>query len=423
LYDSGEAGGFLFYVMPYVEGESLRDRLDREKQLPLDDALQIAREVADALGYAHERGLIHRDIKPENILLERGHATVADFGIAKAVSAADGGKLTQTGVTVGTPTYMSPEQAAGERVLDGRSDLYSLCCVLHEMLAGQPPFTGPGQMVAQRLSLSHRRIGDSRRCRAGGGGTAAERSQDAIGGSPRGAVQAAARRRPGTPIPRPPRRLVRPVPIAAFAVTVAVLAGAWFSMHRSPASRLPDADPAVLAVLPFEVRGSDDFGYLREGIVDLVGAKLDGVGGLRVVDPYAPWPGGKMVARSGARSWRRSRGWPGAPGRRGAGRNTLQVRRRLRTGKMTYRHECGRTRGPAVRAGGRAGGPVARGLILETPPVGGIDDRFERGPTPVSDGAQGSVPAEYRTGIRHADRPPRLDLCDRVVLGRIRRRV
>src|SRR5262249_20116489 len=142
LYDSGVAEGLLFFVMPYVAGESLRERLTREKQLPVDEALRIAREVAEALGYAHARGLVHRDIKPENILLESGHAVVADFGIARAVSAADSEKLTATGIAVGTPTYMSPEQAAGRRDLDGRSDLYSLGCVLYEMLAGQPPFTG-----------------------------------------------------------------------------------------------------------------------------------------------------------------------------------------------------------------------------------------------------------------------------------------
>ncbi len=142
LYDSGDADGFLYYVMPYVEGESLRDRLDREKQLPLDDAMSIAREVADALSYAHSHGVIHRDIKPENILLQSGHAVVADFGIARAVSAAGGEHLTETGMSIGTPVYMSPEQAAGETDLDGRSDLYSLGCVLYEMLAGQPPFTG-----------------------------------------------------------------------------------------------------------------------------------------------------------------------------------------------------------------------------------------------------------------------------------------
>ena len=143
LYDSGDADGVLYYVMPLVEGETLRSRLEREGRLSVDAALQITREVADALGYAHERGITHRDIKPENILLERGHAVVADFGIARAVAATDNERLTQTGFAVGTPMYMSPEQAVGEPNLDGRSDLYSLGCVLYEMLAGQPPFTGP----------------------------------------------------------------------------------------------------------------------------------------------------------------------------------------------------------------------------------------------------------------------------------------
>jgi len=154
LYDSGEAGGLLYYVMPYVEGESLRDRLRREKQLPTEDALQIAREVADALSYAHSRDVVHRDIKPENIMLAGGHARVADFGIARAITEAGGDRLTGTGLAIGTPTYMSPEQAAGSTELDGRSDLYSLGCVLYEMLAGQPPFTGPIEsMVHQHLTV------------------------------------------------------------------------------------------------------------------------------------------------------------------------------------------------------------------------------------------------------------------------------
>ena len=145
LYDSGAGGGggTLYYIMPFVEGESLRDRLRREKQLPVEDALRIAGEVADALSYAHGRGVIHRDIKPENILLESGHAVVADFGIAQAIDAAGGERLTETGVAIGTPAYMSPEQVAGDRNLDARSDIYALACVLYEMLAGQPPFTGP----------------------------------------------------------------------------------------------------------------------------------------------------------------------------------------------------------------------------------------------------------------------------------------
>ena len=143
LHDSGEAAGFLYYVMPYVEGESLRDRLDRESQLSIREALQIACEVAEALAYAHKHDVIHRDIKPGNILLEEGHAVVTDFGIARAISAAAGKNITETGLAIGTPTYMSPEQGSGEAEIDGRSDLYSLGCVLYEMLAGQPPFGGP----------------------------------------------------------------------------------------------------------------------------------------------------------------------------------------------------------------------------------------------------------------------------------------
>jgi eukaryotic-like serine/threonine-protein kinase len=142
---SGGAGGqaFLYYAMPFVEGESLRDRLAREQQLPVDDAVRIATEVAGALDYAHRHGVIHRDIKPENILLHDGTALVADFGIALAVTEAGGSRLTETGLSLGTPQYMSPEQGAGDRLLDGRSDQYSLACVLYEMLAGEPPFTGP----------------------------------------------------------------------------------------------------------------------------------------------------------------------------------------------------------------------------------------------------------------------------------------
>jgi tRNA A-37 threonylcarbamoyl transferase component Bud32 len=150
LLDSGEAGGgpgmpdpYLYYVMPFVDGESLRDRLRREGQLPVDEAVTIARRVASALGYAHGLGVVHRDIKPENILLTGGEPVVADFGIAKAVSAAGQTRLTESGFALGTAPYMSPEQASAESQLDGRSDLYSLGCVLYEMLAGEPPFTGP----------------------------------------------------------------------------------------------------------------------------------------------------------------------------------------------------------------------------------------------------------------------------------------
>jgi serine/threonine-protein kinase len=142
LFDSGQVDGTVFYVMPYVEGESLRQRIDREKQLPIEDALRVAREVGDALQYAHGLGVIHRDIKPENILLQGGHALVADFGIALAAAKTGGTRMTETGMSLGTPRYMSPEQAMGERALDARADIYALGCVLYEMLTGDAPFTG-----------------------------------------------------------------------------------------------------------------------------------------------------------------------------------------------------------------------------------------------------------------------------------------
>jgi serine/threonine-protein kinase len=144
VYDSGEANGTFYYVMPFVEGESLRDRLDRERQLGIDEAIRITCQIASALDYAHKANIVHRDIKPENILIEAGQAVLADFGIARAVTgAADVEALTRTGMSLGTPSYMSPEQGLGERNLDGRSDQYSLACVTYEMLAGQAPFTAP----------------------------------------------------------------------------------------------------------------------------------------------------------------------------------------------------------------------------------------------------------------------------------------
>jgi serine/threonine protein kinase/Flp pilus assembly protein TadD len=151
LYDSGEAGGYRYYVMPFVAGESLRDRLQRDQRLPVGEAVTITREVAEALDYAHRAGIVHRDIKPENILLHEGHAVVADFGIARPVSRSETSSLTETGVVIGTPAYLSPEQVTGEE-LDGRSDLYSLGCVLYECLTGEAPFTGTtGAVLAQRL--------------------------------------------------------------------------------------------------------------------------------------------------------------------------------------------------------------------------------------------------------------------------------
>jgi len=142
LYDSGTAGGVLYYIMPYIEGESLYERLQRERRLSLEDALQITHDVAAALGYAHSRGVLHRDVKPENILLAGGHALIADFGLARAIGAANYQKLTETGIIVGTLYYMSPEQLREDRDLDQRTDIYGLGCILYEMLAGGPPYGG-----------------------------------------------------------------------------------------------------------------------------------------------------------------------------------------------------------------------------------------------------------------------------------------
>ena len=159
LHDSGEADGLVYYVMPYVEGESLRQRLEREHQLPVEDAIRIATEVAGALDYAHRHGVIHRDIKPENILLHDGSALVADFGIALAASRSDSGsRLTETGMSLGTPHYMSPEQAMGEREITAKSDVYALGCVVYEMLSGEPPFTGPtAQAIVARVMMEQPR--------------------------------------------------------------------------------------------------------------------------------------------------------------------------------------------------------------------------------------------------------------------------
>src|SRR5438445_1575382 len=154
LYDSGVTQSLLYYVMPYIEGESLRERLTREKQLPFEESVRIATEAASALAYAHSHGVVHRDVKPENIMLSADTAVVTDFGIARAITAAENPPLTQTGTIVGTPAYMSPEQATGQTDLDGRSDEYSLACVVYEMLVGEPPFTGPtAQAIIARHSL------------------------------------------------------------------------------------------------------------------------------------------------------------------------------------------------------------------------------------------------------------------------------
>ena len=288
LYDSGEAGGRLFYVMPLVEGETLRARMDREQQLPLDDALTIAREVADALSYAHGRGVIHRDIKPENILLEGGHAIVADFGIALAAPGIERQALTRTGMAIGTPPYMSPEQALGEKSLDQRSDLYALACVLYEMLAGQPPFTGPtAEVIArQHLLVEAPRVTNLRPTVHPAVADAIARSlakspADRFGSvsqfSSAIAPAVITAEVPAKSAPRAPRRALLASGVAAL-VTVAVAAYAWVQRDTKP------ADDASIAVLPFVEQGADaSNAHLGDGIAETLISALSNLSGLRVI--------------------------------------------------------------------------------------------------------------------------------------------
>ncbi len=298
VHDSGDAGGLLFYVMPYVEGESLRDRLDREKQLPLVDALQIAHEVADALSYAHSHDVIHRDIKPENILLQSGHAVVADFGIARAITAAGGEHLTATGVTVGTPSYMSPEQAAGSKDLDGRSDLYSLGCVLYEMLAGRPPFVGPTveSVVHQHLTAEAPAITSLRPAvpthvtatlQRALAKTPADRFNPVALFAEALGPQASATGAAAVPAPLSPARTRWPWPraavlgSAAVVVIAAALAGRWWMRSGPSGGRYPRT---AIAVLPLEnLSGEGPNAYFAGGLHDELLTQLAKVAALQVI--------------------------------------------------------------------------------------------------------------------------------------------
>jgi len=295
LYDSGEAGGFLYYVMPLAEGESLRDRLRREKQLPIEESLRYALEIADALSYAHSKGLVHRDIKPENILVESGHAVVADFGIARAISSASDGRttLTEAGVAVGTPGYMSPEQAAGEKDLDGRSDLYSLACVLFEMLAGQPPFTGPTAEVVVRQHVAAM-APPVTQFRPAVPAAVADAIARALAKNPAdrfnpvgqfataisGAPPSAARLAPGGV----PWRLVVPAVLAVVAIAVWLIGRA----ARGGPGTSAEAGPSV-AVLPFVNLGGDPANdYFGDGITE------------EILNALAQLPGLQVAARTSA---------------------------------------------------------------------------------------------------------------------------
>ena len=273
LFDSGQEGGFLYYVMPYVPGESLRQRLEREKQLSLDDACRIASEVAEALDYAHRHGIVHRDIKPENILLSEGHALVADFGVSRALAAAaEGDRLTETGLAVGTLHYMSPEQAAGDREVDGRADIYALGCVLYEMIAGVPPFQGATaeSVLRQHLLETPRplaafRPGVPREIEHAVALALAKVAGDRW---PSGAAFAAALAHGGETSPPPPTRVRRGV--VAAAIVAAAVAGTVFLATRL--GHRPGASVAVLCFANLSPDSAD--AYLADGLTEEITARL-----------------------------------------------------------------------------------------------------------------------------------------------------
>ena len=284
LIDSGEADRFLYYVMPYVEGESLRERLEREGQLPLDEALRITRAIATALDFAHGRGVIHRDIKPENIMLHQGEPMVADFGIALAVSMAGRERLTETGLSLGTPAYMSPEQASAEPRLDGRSDQYSLACVLYEMLAGEPPYAGPTAqaIIAKRLTEPIPHLSTVRQVPPAVevAVTRALAKAPADRFATVGAFIAALTANPTRPRP------LWQSPAVLTALIGVTLAAAWGLTHGLGTARRAsafDRELGSVAVLPFvNMSGDAANEYFSDGMTEELISTLSRVEGLRV---------------------------------------------------------------------------------------------------------------------------------------------
>jgi len=295
VHDSGESASLLWYTMPVVDGESVRQRIHREGQLPVEEAVRIARTVAEALDFAHAHGIVHRDIKPENILLFGNEPMVADFGIALAIDAVGQDRLTQTGFSLGTPSYMSPEQACAEPRLDGRTDIYSLGCVMYEMLAGEPPYTGPTPqaVVARRLTepppslRTVRELPDALEQAVHKALARSPADRFATARDFARAITEAVTSAPATTLPRPvaraPQRKSKAL-AAALLLTLALALGlAWMASRRSPTAAPPSE--TQLAVLPFSVPGTGPFDYLVEGMVDLLSRNLNGVGAQVTVDP------------------------------------------------------------------------------------------------------------------------------------------
>ncbi len=297
LYDSGSEGDLLYYVMPFVAGASLRSRLQHEKQLPVPEAIRITRQIAEGLEYAHSRGVIHRDVKPENILLSGDQVFVADFGVARAVRTADdGAPITSTGVTVGTPQYMSPEQATAEAHLDARSDVYALGCVFYEMLAGEPPFTGPSMaaIVARHLQAPVPDISIVRPAISPGlvdalstalAKTPADRFPSAAAFSAALGQELTTPRRASRAVRVPARRFWSPARMGMALAGVAVAAAAmWFG--RGLLGGSDEGDPNLVLIAPFNVIDREgDLQIWREGVVDVVSRNLHGAGALRTVSP------------------------------------------------------------------------------------------------------------------------------------------
>src|SRR5687767_6114435 len=286
LFDSGETESFLYYVMPWVTGESLRDRLTREGQLPLEEVLKITGELAEAVDYAHSQGVVHRDIKPENILFQAGHASICDFGIARAISQAGGAQLTGTGLAVGTPAYMSPEQATGATV-DSRTDIFALGCVVYEMLAGEPPHTGPTAMAILSRRLTEP-VPPLSRTRQGLPDSVDAALHQAMARSPADRFRTAAQFTEALGVVAGParnwiERRPRWILPAGVGLLLAV-AIAWGVLRPRTGAAVPLSD-SRLAVFPFAVRAADTHAYLGEGIVDLLSRNFDGFEGLRTVDP------------------------------------------------------------------------------------------------------------------------------------------